>query len=89
MTGHHIPLSEASGTQDRGFEPGRSRRIFRETNPQHAFLRRGSKAVWLISQICGMYKNPPIYVVVEIAGQIDRAFLAQFRPSVTEVSHVA
>jgi hypothetical protein len=26
----------ASGTQDRGFEPGRSRR--------HAFLRRGSKA---------------------------------------------
>ena len=36
----------AFGTQVRGFKPGRSRRIFRgEKNPQHAFLRRGSKAV--------------------------------------------
>jgi hypothetical protein len=26
---------------------------------------------------------------VGIAGQIDRSFLAQFRPSLTEVSHVA
>jgi hypothetical protein len=43
-----------SGTQDRGFEPGRSRRIFRaKKNPQHAFLRRGSKAVCPMSQICG------------------------------------
>jgi len=33
-------------TQVRGFKPGRSRRIFKgEKNPQHAFLRRGSKAV--------------------------------------------
>jgi hypothetical protein len=54
----------ASGTQDRGFEPGRSRRIFRHV------------------------KNPVIYVEVGIAGQIDRPFLAQFRPSLTEVSHV-
>jgi hypothetical protein len=35
----------AFGTQVRGFKPGRSRRIFQgEKNPQHAFLRRGSKS---------------------------------------------
>jgi hypothetical protein len=42
-----------------------------------------------MSQICGMWKNPAIYVEVGIAGQIDQLFLAQFHPSVTEVSHVA
>ena len=32
------------GTQVREFKPGRSRRIFQgEKNPQHAFLRKGSK----------------------------------------------
>jgi hypothetical protein len=40
-----------SGTQDRGFAPGRSRRIFRAKNPQHAFLRKESKAVFPMSQI--------------------------------------
>jgi len=36
----------AFGTQVRGFAPGWSLRIFRaKKNPQHAFLRRGSKAV--------------------------------------------
>ena len=36
----------AFSTQGRGFKPGRSRRIFKdEKNPQHTFLRRGSKAV--------------------------------------------
>jgi len=36
----------AFGTQVRGFKPDRSRRIFKgEKNRQHAFLRRGSKAV--------------------------------------------
>ena len=36
----------AFSTQIRGIKPGRSRRIFKgEKNPQHAFLRRGSKAV--------------------------------------------
>ena len=45
----------AFGTQVRGFKPGRSRRIFKgEKNPQHAFLRRGSKAVCPMLQICGM-----------------------------------
>jgi hypothetical protein len=42
-----------------------------------------------MSQIGGMSKNPAIYVEVGIAGQIVRAFLAQFRPLLTEVSHVA
>jgi uncharacterized protein (DUF1786 family) len=44
----------ASGAQDHGFEPDRSRRIFWAKYPQHAFLRRGSKAVCPMSQICGM-----------------------------------
>jgi len=36
----------AFGTQVRGFTPCRTRRIFLgRKNPQHAFLRRGSKAV--------------------------------------------
>jgi len=35
----------AFSTQVRGFKLGRSRRIFRAKNPQHAFLQRGSKAV--------------------------------------------
>jgi hypothetical protein len=38
----------ASGTQDRVFAPSRS-------------LRKGSKAVCPMSQICGMIKNPIIY----------------------------
>jgi hypothetical protein len=36
-----------------------------------------------MSQICGRLQK------VRIAGQIDRPFLAQFRPSLTQVSHVA
>ena len=36
----------AFSTQVRKFKPGRSHRIFKgRKNPQHAFLRRGSKAV--------------------------------------------
>jgi len=36
----------AFSTQVRGFKPDRSRRIFKgEKNPQHTFLRRGSKAI--------------------------------------------
>jgi hypothetical protein len=44
-------------TQVRGFKPGRSRQDFSgQKISQHAFLRRGSKAVRSMSQICGMYK---------------------------------
>jgi hypothetical protein len=35
--------------------------FFGRKNPQHAFLRKGSKAVCPMSQICGMLKNPIIY----------------------------
>ena len=49
--GSVLPLS----TQVRGFKPGRSRQDFSgRKNPQHAFLRKGSKAVGPMSQICGM-----------------------------------
>jgi hypothetical protein len=52
----------ASGTQDHRFAPGRSRHIFfGRKNPQHAFLRMGSKAVCPMLHICGMSKNPIIY----------------------------
>ena len=45
----------ATGTRVRGFKPGRSRWIFREAeNPQYAFLRRGSKRICPMSQLCGM-----------------------------------
>jgi hypothetical protein len=65
----------ASGTQDREFEPGRSLWIFRAKKSTACLPWEG--------------KIPAIYVEVGIAGQIDRPFLAQFRPSLTEVSHVA
>jgi hypothetical protein len=50
--------------------------FFGHKNPQHAFLWRGSKAVCPMLQICGMLKNPVIYVEVGIASQIDWPFLA-------------
>jgi hypothetical protein len=68
--------SSAFGTQDRGF--------FGRKNP-HAFLRRGSKAVFPMSQISGMLKNSVIYVEVGFAGQIDRPFIA----AIPSFSHVA
>jgi hypothetical protein len=39
-----------------------------QKNPQHAFLRRGSKAVGPMSQICCVYKNPTVTVEVAIGG---------------------
>jgi hypothetical protein len=55
----------ASGTRVHGFKPGRSLRIFfGRKNPQHAFLRKGSKAVGPVLQICGTLKNPCDYVEV-------------------------
>jgi hypothetical protein len=35
----------ATGPKVRGFNPGRGRWIFKGDNPEHNFLRRGSKAV--------------------------------------------
>jgi len=58
-------------------------------NPQHAFLLRGSKAVCPMSQICGMLKTPGNYVEVGFSDEICRPFLAHFRSSLPEGSHVA
>jgi hypothetical protein len=41
-----------------GSNPAESVGFFGQKNPQHAFLRRGSKAVCPMSQICGMLKTP-------------------------------
>ena len=49
----------ASGTQDRGFDPGRSRRIFRAKKKSTACLPwGGSKAVSHVADLRGMLKNP-------------------------------
>jgi hypothetical protein len=71
----------ASGTQDHGFELGRSGRIFRAKKSTACLPSEG--------KICGMLKNPAIYVEVGITGHIDRPFFAQFHHSLTGVSHVA
>jgi hypothetical protein len=68
----------ASGTQDRGFTPSRSSRIFRAKNPQHSFLRRGSKTACPMSQICGILKTPGNYVEIGFSGEICRPFLVHF-----------
>jgi hypothetical protein len=62
-----------SGTQDCGFDPGRSRRIFREKNPQLAFaaLRR--------------VKVPRIYLEVGLSGEIWSAISRPY--FLTEISH--
>ena len=60
----------ASGTQDRGFDPGR---IFGRKNPQHAFLGGEVKP----SPMSRHVKEPWVYVEVEITGKIDRPFLAR------------
>ena len=73
------------GTQVRGFKPGQSRWIFQgEKNPQHPFLRKGSKAVFPIPHI-----KEPESVCVEVAafGRKYRPFLAQVvLPFTTRVS---
>ena len=44
----------ASGSEVRGFDPGRGRWIFSECkNPEYDFLRKGSKAVGPVSWIYG------------------------------------
>jgi hypothetical protein len=40
-----------------GSNPAEAVEFFRRKNPQHAFLRRESKAVCPLSQLCGRLKN--------------------------------
>ena len=48
----------ASGTQDRGFDPGRSRRIFPAKKSTACLPWGGSKAVSHVADLRGMSKNP-------------------------------
>ena len=48
----------ASGTQDRGFDPGRSRRIFGAKKSTACLPWGGSKAVSHVADLRGMSKNP-------------------------------
>jgi hypothetical protein len=50
-----VYVSEIAGSL-----PAEAVGFFRRKNSQHAFLRKGSKAVCPMSQICGMSKNPVI-----------------------------
>ena len=48
----------ASGTQDRGFDPGRSRQIFWAKKSTACLPWGGSKAVSHVADLRGMSKNP-------------------------------
>ena len=52
----------ASGTQVAGSKPAEVVGFFGRKNPQYAFLRRGSKRICPMSQLCGTSKNLVIYV---------------------------
>jgi hypothetical protein len=52
--------------------------FFGRKHPQHAFLRRGSKAVCPMSQICGMLKNPAVY---RGSRNLKAKFLGHFSPA--------
>jgi hypothetical protein len=68
----------ASGTQDRGLEPGQSRRIFRAKKSTACLPSEGKwSRLSHIADPCNL------------RGQIDRSFLAHVRPPRTEVCHVA
>jgi hypothetical protein len=74
----------ASGTQVRGFKPSD---FFGRKNSKHAFLRKGSKAVGPVTQICGTLKNPYDYMEVELEGKIQSAISRpSLPPSLTEGS---
>jgi hypothetical protein len=59
-----------------GLNPAEAVGFFGLKNPRHAFLQRGGKAVWPMSQIRSTLKNPVIYVEVGITEQINQPFLA-------------
>jgi hypothetical protein len=55
-----------------GSNPAEAVGFFGRKIPQHAFLRKGSKAVRPVSQICGTKRTLLDYV--EVSGQIIRTF---------------
>jgi hypothetical protein len=59
-----------------GSNPAEAVGIFGRKNPQHAFLRRRSKAVCPMSQLCGMLKNPAMTWKSDYLAKFDRPFFA-------------
>jgi hypothetical protein len=78
----------ASGTQDHGFKPDRSRWIFWAKKYSVPSFKWEVKSSAPCRRFEACKKTPAIHVEVGIAGKIYRPFLAQFRHSLTEVSHV-
>jgi hypothetical protein len=71
-----------------GSNPAEAVEFFGRKNPQHPFLRRESKAVCPMSQLCGMLKNPAITWKSDCQATFDRPFLAHNSFfSLIEVSH--
>jgi hypothetical protein len=56
LTLHNDTIPKIAGSL-----PAEAVGFFERKNPKHSFLRKGSKAVCPMSQICGMSKNPIIY----------------------------
>jgi hypothetical protein len=63
-----------SGTQDACSSPVEAVRISVRRNTQLAFLRRGNKAVFHMSQIYGILKNPAIMWKSDGLAKFDRPF---------------
>ena len=80
----------AFGTQVRGFKPGRDRRIFKDEKilSKPSFGGEVKPSV-PCRRFAGMLKTPGNYMEVGFSGEICRPFLAHFRSSLPEGSHVA
>jgi hypothetical protein len=80
----------ASGTQDRGLEPGRSRRIF-SGGKIHSMPSFGGEVKPSVQcrRFAACERTLRFIWKLESADKIDRPFLSQFRSSLTELSHVA
>jgi hypothetical protein len=71
-----------------GSNPAEAVEFFGRNNPQQAFLRRGSKAVCPMSQLCGMLKNPAITWKSDCLAKFEPTIShLNFLSSLTEVSH--
>jgi hypothetical protein len=62
--------------------------FFGRKNLQHAFLRKGSKAVCPMSQICGMLKNPVITWKLGHRQNLSAISRPIFPPYATRSAHV-
>jgi hypothetical protein len=74
-TGGLVVSMLVSATQDRGFKPYRRLRIFWDNRSSACRPSEGSKAVCLMSQICGLLKIPPIAWKSDCLAKFDRPFI--------------